>query len=226
MSNYEAIKCVLVTQVREWRIFSVPGAPVSPPDPTHPPTLLAFMIITSWVFFIVVLPVYALLNSIISLFLFLHFIQICNHTSILLCFCCFHSTLYHSPTQLRAVRFPTYCCGVAFHCMHLLHVVYLLMVIWFTSSFWLLRFFGSHVHFFRSLCVSVCSGSRYRNGIACQRVCISSALPVKGQAVVQSRCHSLHPTRECPWLCVFASLWESDFESYWCDWWGVSTSGD
>lgn len=98
------ITCAPVPQVREWRIFSAQGAlcVLSGPRPS-----LAFMIIASWVFFIVVLPVYyAFLKSIISLYLFLHFIQICNHTHILLCFRCFHSTvcLYRSPKWLCAVR--------------------------------------------------------------------------------------------------------------------------
>lgn len=96
--------------------------------------------------------------------------------------------------------------------MHLLHVVYLLMDIWFISSFWLLHFFRSLVHFFRSPCVC-----QFVQGID-----LGMELLVRGCAYPQldqikarlffSQCHCLHPTRECPLLRVFASLWESDFE--------------
>lgn len=41
---------------------------------------------------------------------------------------------------------------------------------------------------------------------------MSSTRPDEGQAVPLSRGQSLHPTRECPLLRVFASLWESAFE--------------
>lgn len=106
------------------------------------PTILAFMVITSWVFFIVVLPIHAFLNSIISLYLSLHFIQICNHTYILLCFCFFHSTwcLHHSPTYLCAGRFLTFTAG-AWH--SIVCIYYMFCICQWTLG--LFPVFGSYV---------------------------------------------------------------------------------
>lgn len=56
-------------------------------------------------------------------------------------------------------------------------MIYLLMDIWFISSFLLLQCFKYLVHFFWYPRAQVFTGYRFKNGIDCHRVCISSTLP-------------------------------------------------
>ena len=77
MNNHKVNPCATTTQVLGRSIFSSPGAPVSILDPIHPPTILAVTAaFTSWLFFIVVLPVYSFLNQHFILPVFELFVQI------------------------------------------------------------------------------------------------------------------------------------------------------
>lgn len=161
--------------------------PVSSPGPAHPPTILAFMITTSWGFFHscttsiciskqynFIVPVPALYTNLQShihsvVFLLLSF----NN-----CVCTIHP---HGYVQLGfrllllwggipLYAFTTCCVSVNGHLVYF----QFLAITFLQISCTLLSV---------PVCVSVCSGYRSRNGIACQRVCISSTRPDKGQAV-------------------------------------------
>ena len=134
MNNHKVNPCATTTQVMGRSIFSSPGAPVSILDPIHPLTVLAFMaVFTSWLFFIVVLPIYSFLNQHLVLPVFELFIQI----QVGCVFCC---VLLPSLQWYVIICLNFYRCKAAFQYMNLLHAMYLLMDVWLISSLELLWF--------------------------------------------------------------------------------------